>query len=235
MRYNYYYIPTRNCCCCSVAHSCPTLCDLVDCSMPGFHIMHYLLEFAQTHILSQWLAISFSVAPLLLLLSIFPRIRVFSNELALHIRWPKYWSFSFSTSPSNSGLISIRIDWFYPPAVQGTLKSLLRTTVWKHQFFGPWPSLWFNSHLCTWLLKKTTALTIWTFVSKMTPQLFKIPPGFVIAFLRRSKCLLISWPQSLSTVILEPKKIKSVTVSIASPTIYHEVMGPDAKILNVEF
>ena len=69
----------------------------------------------------------------------------------------------------------------------------------------------------------------------MTPQLFKIPPGFVIAFLRRSKCLLISWPQSLSTVILEPKKIKSVTVSIASPTIYHEVMGPDAKILNVEF
>ena len=117
--------------------------------------------------LSQWLTISFSVAPLLLLPSIFPRIRVFSNELALHIRWPKYWSFSFNISPSNSGLISIRIDWFDPPAVQGTLKSLLRTTVWKHQFFGPQPSLWFNSHICTWLLKKTTALTIWTYIGKV--------------------------------------------------------------------
>ena len=78
---------------------------------------------------------------------------------------------------------------------------------------------------------KTIALTIWTFVSKMITQLFKTPSGFVIAFLQRSKCLLISWPQSLSTVILETKKIKSVTISIASPSICHEVMGPDAKIL----
>ena len=93
--------------------------------------------------------------PLLLLPSIFPSIRVFSNELALCIRWPKYWSFSFSISPSNeySGLIFFRIDQF-DLAVQGTLKSLLQHTVWKHQFFGTQPSLWSNSHIHTWLLEK---------------------------------------------------------------------------------
>ena len=93
--------------------------------------------------------------PLLLLPSIFPSIRVFSNELALCIRWPKYWSFSFSISPSNeySGLIFFRIDQF-DLAVQGTLKSLLQHTVWKHQFFGTQPSVWSNSHIHTWLLEK---------------------------------------------------------------------------------
>ena len=89
--------------------------------------------------------------PLLLLPSIFPSIRVFSNELALRIRWPKCWSFSFSISPSNefSGLISFRIDWFDLHVVQGTLKSLSSTTVQNHQFFSIQPSLWFNSHICT--------------------------------------------------------------------------------------
>ena len=89
--------------------------------------------------------------PLLLLRSIFPSIRVFSNESVLHIRWPKYWSLSFSISPSNeySGLIPFRIDWFDHLAVQGTLKYLLQHTVQKHQFFGAQPSLWSNYHICT--------------------------------------------------------------------------------------
>ena len=95
--------------------------------------------------------------PLLLLSSMFPSVRVFSSESALCIRWPKYWSFSFSISPSNehSGLISFRIDWFRFLVVQGTLKSLLHTTVRKHQFFDAQPSLWSNSHICTWLLVKS--------------------------------------------------------------------------------
>ena len=92
--------------------------------------------------------------PLLLLPSIFPRIRVFSNELALFIRWPKYWSFSISPSNEYSGLISFRTDWFDLFAVQGTLKSLPITTVQKYQFFGAQPSLWSNSHIHTWLLQK---------------------------------------------------------------------------------
>ena len=139
--------------------------------------------------------------PLLLLPSIFPSIRVFTNESALHVRWPKYWSFNFSISPSNkySGLISFRIDWFDLLAVQGTLKSLLQ----KHLFFGVQPSLWSNSHIHTWLLEKTIALTIWTFVSKVMSLLFNTLSRFVIAFLTRSKCPLISWLQSSSAVILE--------------------------------
>ena len=94
--------------------------------------------------------------PLLSLLSIFPSIRVFSNELTLCIRWPKYWSFSFSISPSNeySELVSFRIDWFYLLAVQGTLKVFSSTTVQKHQFFSAQPSLWSSSHIHTWLLEK---------------------------------------------------------------------------------
>ena len=94
--------------------------------------------------------------PLLLLPSIFPGIRVFSNESVLHLRWPKCWSFSFSMSPSNeySGLISFKIDWLDLLAVQGTLRSLLHTTIWKHQFSGAQPSLWSNSYIYTWLLEK---------------------------------------------------------------------------------
>ena len=114
----------------SVAQSCPTLCHLMDCSTPGFPVHHHLLEFTQAHV--HWSVmpnnhLSFC-RPLLLLPSIFSSIRVFSNESALLIRWPKYWSFSFSISPSNEypGLISFRIDWFNLLAVQGTLKSLLQ-------------------------------------------------------------------------------------------------------------
>ena len=148
--------------CCLVTRSWPTLRDPTDCSKPGFSVLHCLLEFAQTYVHRVIDAIQppHPLPPLLLLPSIFSSIRVFSNKSALHIRWPKYWSFSLRISPSNeySGFISFRIDWFDLFAVQGTLKSLLQHTVQKHQFFGAQPSLWFNSHICTWLLEKTIAL-----------------------------------------------------------------------------
>ena len=171
--------------------------------------------------------------PLLLLPSIFPSIRVFSNESVLPIRWPKYWSFSFSISLSNdySGLIFFRIDWLDILAVQGTPKSLLqhhssKASILQHSAF-------FIVQLSYPYMTtgKTIALTIWTFVSKVISLLFNMLSRLVIAFLPRSMCLLISWLQSPSAVILEPKKIKFVTVSIVSPSICHEVMGPDAMIL----
>ena len=145
----------------------------------------------------------------LLLPSVFPSIRVFSNESVLRIRWPKYWSFSFSISPSNefSGLISFRIYWFDLLAVQGTLKSLLQHHSSKPSIL--WCSAFFLVQLTSihdyW--KKIIALTRWTFVGKVMSLLFNMLFMLVIAFLPRSKCLLISWLQSLSTVILEPKKI----------------------------
>jgi len=150
----------------------------------------------------------------------------------LHIRWPKYWSFSFSISPSNehSGLISFRIDWFGLLAVQGTLKSLLQHHSSKASIL--WCSAFFMAQLSLPYMTtgKTIALTRWTFVGRVLSLLFNMPSRLVITFLPRSKHLLISWLQSPSAVILEPKKIKSVTVSIVSPSIYHGVMGPDAMI-----
>ena len=140
--------------------------------------------------------------------SIFPSIRVFSNEIALRISWPNYWTFSFSISPSNeySGLISFRIDWFDLLAAQGTLKSLLQhhsskaSILWLSVFFMVQLS---HPHMTT---GNTIYLTIQTFVSKVMSLLFNMLSRFVIAFLPRSKHLLISWLQSPSTVILEPKK-----------------------------
>ena len=165
--------------------------------------------------------------------SIFPSIRVFSNESVLHIRWPKYWSFSFSISPSNeySGLISFRIHWFDLLAVQETLKSLLEHHSSKASIL--WHSAFFTVQLSHPYMTtgKTTALTKLTFVGKVMSLLFNMLSRLVIAFLPRSKCLLISWLQSPFAVILEPKKIKSITVSIVSPSICHEVMGLDAMIL----
>ena len=169
--------------------------------------------------------------PLLLLPSIFPSIRIFSNESALGIRWPEYWSFGFSPSNEYSGLISFRIDWFDLLAVQGTLKSLLQHHSSKASILQC--SVYFIvqlSHPYT-TLGKTRALTIWTFVGKVMSLLFNMLSRFVIAFLPRCKHLLISWPQSPSAGILEPKKIKSVTVSIVPPSVCHEVMGLDASIL----
>ena len=164
---------------------------------------------------------------------IFPSIRVFSSESVLHIRWPKYWSFSFSISPSNdySGLISFRIDWFDLLAVQGSLKSLLQHHSSKASVLRC--SAFFIvqlSHPCV-TTGKTIALTLWTFVGKVMSLLFIMLFRLVIAFLLRSKHLLISWLWLPSAVILEPKKMKSVTISTVSPSICHEVMGPDAMIL----
>ena len=160
--------------------------------------------------------------PLLLLPSIFPSIRVFSNESVLHIRWPKYWSFSFSISPSReySGLISFGMDWLDLLVVQGTLKSLLQhhsskaSLLWHSAFF----IVQFSHPYMT--TGKTIALTRQTFVDKVMPLLFNMLSRLVITFLPRSKRLLISWLQSPSAVILESPKI-----------ICYEMAGPDAMIL----
>ena len=146
--------------------------------------------------------------PLLLPPSIFPSIRVFSNESVLPIRWPKYWSFSFSISPSNeySGLISFRMDWFDLLAVQGTLKSLLQHHSSKASILQC-STFFVVQHSHPYMTTgKTIALTRWTFVGKVMSLLFKMLSRLVIAFLPRSKHLLISWLQSPSAVILEHKK-----------------------------
>ena len=175
--------------------------------------------------------------PLLRLPSIFPSIRVFSNESGLCIRWPKYWSFSFKISPTNehSGLISFRMDWLDLLAVQGTLKSLLQHHSSKASIFRR--SAFFTVQLSHPYMTtgKTIALTRWTFVGKGMSLLFNMLSRLLITFRPRSKPLLISWLQSPSAVILEPTKIKSFTVSFVSPSICHEVMGPDLHFLNVEF
>ena len=164
--------------------------------------------------------------PLLLLPSIFSSIRVFSKESTLRIRWPKYWSFSFSISPSNeySGLISFRMDWLDLLAVQGTLKSLLQHRSLKASIL--WCSAFFIVQLTHPYMStgKTTVLTRWTFVGKAMSLLFNMLSRLVMAFLPRRKCLLISWLQSPYAVILEPPKIKSVTVSTVAPSVCHEVM-----------
>ena len=171
--------------------------------------------------------------PLLLLPSIFPSIRIFSNESVHHIRWPKYWSFSFSINPSNecSGLSSFRMYWLDLLAVPRTLKSLLQHHSSKSSIFQH--SAFFIVQLSHPYMTtgKTIALTRWTFVGKVMSLIFNMLSKLIITFLPRSKCLLISWLQSPYAVILEPQKIKSVTVSIASLSICYEVMGPDAMIL----
>ena len=170
--------------------------------------------------------------PLLLLPPIPPSIRVFSNESTLHMRWPRYWSFSFSISPSNEhpGLISFRMDWLDFLAVQGTRKSLLQHHSSKASILRCSAFLTVQLSHPYMTTGKTIALTRRTFVGKVMSLLFNMLSRLVIAFLPRSKCLLISWLQSPSAVILEPKKIKSATVSTVSPSISHEVMGPDAMI-----
>ena len=171
--------------------------------------------------------------PLLLSPSVFPSIRVFSNESALHIRWPKYWSFSFNISPSreHSGLIYFRMDWLDLLAVQGTLKRLLQhhsskaSILWCSDFFRVQLS---HPYMTT---GKSIALMRWAFVGQVMSLLFTMLSMLVITFLPRSIHLSISWLQSPSAVILELQKIKSNIVSTVSPSICHEVMGPDAMIL----
>ena len=157
--------------------------------------------------------------PLLLMPPIPPSIRVCSNESILRMRWPKYWSFSFSISPSkeNPGLISFRMDWLELLAVQGTLKSLLQHNSSKASVLRR--SAFFTVQLSHPYMTtgKTIALTRWTFVGKVMSLLLNMLPRLVITFLPRSKHLLTSWLQSPSALILEPKKIKSDTVSTVSP------------------
>ena len=166
---------------------------------------------------------------------IFPSIRVFSSESVLCIRWPKNWSFSFSISPSNeySGLISLRIDWLDLLAVRGTLKSLLQHHPSKASILQP--SAFFKVQLSHpyMITGKVRALTRRTFVGKVMSLLFNTLSRFVIVILPRSKHLLIPWLQSPSTVILEPKKMKSDILSTFSPSIWHEVIGPNAMMLDV--
>ena len=164
--------------------------------------------------------------PLLLLPPISPSIRVFSNESTLHMRWPKYWSFSFSICPSNEhpGLISFRMDWLDLLAVQGTLKSLLQHHSLKASIFQH--SAFFIVQLSHPYMTtgKTIALTRWTFVGKIMSLLFNMLSRLVIAFVPRGKCLLISCLQSPSAVILQPRKIKPAIVSTLSPSICHDMM-----------
>ena len=173
--------------------------------------------------------------PLLLLTPIPPSIRVFSNESTLCMRWPKYWSFSFNISPSkeHAGLISFRMDWLDLLAVQGTLKSLLqhhssKASILQHSAFLTVQLS--HPHMTTGI---TIALTRRTFVGEVISLLFNMLSRLVITFLPRNKRLLISWLQSPSTVIFEPPKLKSDTVSTVSPSICHEVMGPDQSCLTL--
>ena len=211
----------------------------MNCITPGFPIHHQLPELAQTHQVDEVIQPSYpllSPSPPAFSLSQKRPIKVFSNK-SVCIRWPKYWSFSFSISPSNeySGLISFKIDWFDLLEVQGTLKSPLQhhsskaSILWHSGFFiVQLPHLYLTTG-------KTIALTRRTFDGKVMTLLFNMLSRLVIVFLPRRRCLLISWLQSPSAVILEPKKIKSVTVF---PSVCHEVMGLDAMIfvfLNVDF
>ena len=170
--------------------------------------------------------------PLLLLPLIFPSIRVFSKVSALRIRWLKYWSFSFNINPSNeySGLISFRMDWLDRLAVQRTLKSLLQHHSSKASILQC--SAFFTVQLSHPYMTtgKTIALTRQTFVDKVMSLLLNMLPRLFITLLPRSKHLSISWLQSPFVETLEPRKIESDTVSTVSPSISHEVMGPDAMI-----
>ena len=147
------YLENVRASCCSVAKPCLTLCDPMDCSMSGFPVHHQLWSLLKLMSIGLMMPTKHLILchPLLLLSSVFPSIRVFSNESVLHIKWPKYWSFSFNISPSNeySGLISFRVDWFDLLAVQGTLKSFLQHHSSKASSLCTQPSLWSNSYIDT--------------------------------------------------------------------------------------
>ena len=204
------FFPLLTYCCCTVTQPRLTLCKPMDCSTPGFPVLHHLLELAQTHV--HWVAgaiqPSRSLHPFLPP-SVLPIIRIFFNESTLCIRWPKYWSFSFSISPSNeySGLISFKSDWCDLLAVQGTLKILLQHHSSEASVKALTLSFLYGPTLTSthdyW---KTIALIRWIFVSKIWFLLFNMLSRLVIAFHPRSKRLLISWLQSPSAVIWEPPK-----------------------------
>ena len=193
----------------SVTQSCPNLCDSMNARPP---VHHQLPEFTQTHAIKSGMPSSHLIlcCPLFLLPPIPPSIMVFSHESTLRMRWPKYWSFSFSISPSNEhpGLITFRMDWLDLLAVQATLNSLLQTMVQKHQFFEAQLSSQSNSHIHTWTLEKPLPWLDGPLLANLMSLLLNMLSRLVITFLPRSKGLLISWLQSPSAVMLEPKKIK---------------------------
>ena len=206
-------------------------CEPMDCSMPGLPVPHHLLEFAQVHVH----CISDIIQPAHPLIPSSPPVLNLSQHQGL-FQWvicSHQMTNSFSISPSSdySGLFSLKIDWFDLFTVQGTLSCLLQhhslkaSILWRSSFFMVQVS---QLYVTT---GKTIALTIWTFVRRVMSLLFNTLSRFVIASLPRNKCLLISWLQSPSTVILEPKKRKSVTTSTFSLSIFHAVVGPDAMIL----
>ena len=196
--------------------------------IPGLPVPHHLPEFAQVHVIASVMPSSHLIfwCSLLLLPSIFPIIRDFSNESSVHIRWPNYWSFSLIISPSSeySELIFLKIYWLDLFAVQGTFRSLLQHHSLKASV------LWCSSFSMVQLSQpyvttgKMISWTIWTFVGRVMSLLFNTLSRFVIAFRPRSSHLLIASLQSPSTVILETKKRKSVTTSSFFPSIYHEVI-----------
>ena len=181
----------------SGTQSCLTLWDPMDCSTPGLPVLHQLQSLIKLMSIKSVMPFNHLILcqPLLLLPSVFPSIKVFSNDSAIRIRWPKDWSFSFSISISNeySGLISFWMDWFDHLAIQGTLKSLFqhhtsKASIFQHSaFFMVWLS---HPYMTT---RKTIALTRQTFISKVMSLLFNMLSRLVIAFLPRSKHLLISW------------------------------------------
>ena len=195
----------------------------MNCSTPGLPVYHQVPKFTQTHAhqVSDAIQPSHPLSSPSLPAPITPSIRVFSNESTRHMRWPKYWSFSFSISPSNeqSGLISFRMDWLDLLAVQGTLKSLLQHHSSKASILQR--SAFFTVQLSHPYMTtgKTIALTRRTFVGKVMPLLFNMLSRLVITFLPRSKRLLISWLQSLSAGILEPPKISLPLIPL-SPHLF---------------
>ena len=216
----------------SVAQSCLTLCNPMNCSTLGLPVHHQLPEFTQTH----FHQVSDAIQPSHPLLSPSPpvpnpsSIRVFTNESTLRMRWLKYWSFSFSISPSNEhpGMISFRMDWLDLLAAQGTLKSLLQHHSSKASILQRLAFFTVQISHPYMITGKTIALTRRTLVGKVMSLLLNMLSRLVITFLPRRKRLLISWLQSPCAVILKPPKIKSDTVS---PSISHEVMGPDERPL----
>ena len=196
----------------SVTQSCPTLCDPRDCSIPSLPVHHQhpeLLQLMSTELVMPSNHLMLCHPPPLPP-SIFPNIKVFSNESVLCIRWPKYWSFRFSISPSDEhpGLISFRMDRLDLLAVQGTLKSLLQHHISKASILQ-YSALFIVQLSYPYMTTgRTIALTRWNFVGKVMSLLYNKLSRLAITFLPRSKCLLISWLQSPSAVILEPQKYK---------------------------
>ena len=219
-----------------VTQLCLTLCGPMNHSTPGLPVHHQLLKSTQTHVhwVGDAIQPSYPLFPLLVLPSIFPSIRVFSNESALRIRRPKYWSFSLSISPSNEGLISFRMGWLDLLEVQATLKSLLQYHSSKASILQC-SAFFIVQHSHPYMATgKTIALARRTFVGKVMSLLFNMLSRLVITFLPRSKHLLISWLQSPSAMIWEPRKIKSATVSTVSPSWSDGARCHDLSLLNVE-